>query len=278
MRTSLSSFVYLYHPLEEAIHKTAEAGFESIDIWGGRPHAYRNDLSEAEIRELRALLDQQHLQVASIIPAQFRYPTCLCSPNETIRLDSVAYIQAAVELAAKLDCPLVSVCPGHTTAGQGKAQAWSSLRESLAAICSLARSQSIRIAIEPADAYETDLMNTVGQAMSMVSELQENNLGVLLDSGHVHVTGETFLQAVEAAGERLYHVHVDDNLGQRDQHLVPGEGKINFQKLVQALKIGGYDGFLTAELSWDYILNPDPAVWESARRMQAWLAPIGPQR
>jgi fructoselysine 3-epimerase len=272
MKISLSSFVYFYYPLEEAIRKTAEAGFDGIDIWGGRPHAYRRDLQPEEIRGLRALLEQHHLAAASFIPAQFRYPTNLCSSSETIRLDSIAYIQDGIQLAAGLGAPVVSVCPGHTLAGQPKADAWGRLRASLVEVCRKAQKYGIRIAIEPADAYETDLMNTVSEAMQMVTELEISNLGVLLDSGHAHVVGEPFPQAVQAAGDRLYHVHVDDNNGKRDQHLVPGEGTCDFTTFLQSLDASGYQGFLAAELSWDYILDPDPAARESARRMRDWVA------
>jgi fructoselysine 3-epimerase len=271
MKISLSSFVYLYYPLEEAIRRTAAAGFAGIDIWGGRPHAYRRDLQPEEIRALRSLLEKLYLELPSLIPAQFRYPTNLCSSNETIRLDSVAYIQDGLELAAGLGAPLVSVCPGHTLAGQSKADGWGRLRASLLEICGRAKKLGVRVAIEPADAYETDLMNTVAETMQMVNELDLPELGVLLDSGHAHVSGESFTQAVLAAGERLFHVHVDDNLGKRDQHLVPGDGTCDFNALMEALKAAGYQGYLTAELGWDYILDPDPPVRESARRMQELL-------
>ena len=89
MKLSLSSFIFLNYPLDEAIRRTAAAGFDGIDIWGGRPHAYRRDLSEREIATLRRLIRDEGLVVASFIPAQFRYPTSLCNSNETVRQDSV---------------------------------------------------------------------------------------------------------------------------------------------------------------------------------------------
>ncbi len=271
MKTSLSSFLYYYFPLEEAIRRTAEAGFDAIDVWGGRPHAYRKDLDGVEIAMLRAALDQYHLEVASFIPAQFRYPTSLCSPNETIRQDSVAYILDSIWTAAALGAPVVSVCPGHTLQGQTKAQAWALLEDSLIVIANSARKSGLRIAIEPADRYETDLMNTVAEAMQMVAELNYVEVGVLLDNGHVNLSEESLAEAIQVAGDRLFHVHIDDNLGQRDQHLMPGEGNCDLTDLVRLLRAQSYDGFLTAELSWDYILDPDPVARETAKRLKEWL-------
>ena len=271
MKKSLSSFVYFNYRLADAIRRTAEIGYDGIDIWGGRPHAYRHDLSQDEIRELRNLLHQSHLAVASFIPAQFRYPTCLCSNNETIRRDSVTYIQDAVETAAALGAPIVSVCPGHTVHGQGLEDGWKRLGESLNAICTFAAPRGIRIAVEPADRYETDLIQTTAEAMRMIGEVGHSNLGILLDNGHAYVVGESCVEAIQNMGSRLFHVHVDDNNGARDQHLVPGDGSFDFVPFISALRQAGYTGYLCAELSWDYTVDPDRAAQQTSERLAALL-------
>ena len=45
---SQSTFVYFYYPLKEAEKRRAEAGYDGVEIWGGRPHAYGDDLSRSE--------------------------------------------------------------------------------------------------------------------------------------------------------------------------------------------------------------------------------------
>lgn len=271
MKLAISTFVYLNYPLDEAIRHSAAAGYEGVDIWGGRPHAYRRDLSETEIRSLNHLLASLNLAVASFIPAQFRYPTCLCSNNEAIRRDSVAYIQESIETAAELGAPVVSVCPGHSLHGQGTNDAWGRLSESLAAICESAMQYGMRIAIEPADRYETDLIQTTADARRMIAEIGQTNLGVVLDTGHAHVVGEPIAEAVRALGDRLFHVHVDDNNGVRDQHLIPGEGSFDLASCIAVLQDAGYEGFLSVELSWDYTIDPVPAANTSVQRLRQIL-------
>jgi len=272
MKLSLSSFIYFNYPLDEAIRRTAAAGFEGIDIWGGRPHAYRNDLSEREILALRQLLQDQGLAVASFIPAQFRYPSSLCSPNETIRRDSVRYIQDSIETAAALGAPIVSVCPGHTLYGQSREDGMERLSESLWAITAFATRHTMRVAIEPADKYETDLLPTCADTLALVEKLGYENLGVLLDNGHAQVVGESSVHAVQLLGDRLFHVHIDDNNGLRDQHVVPGDGVFDFLPFVAALREAGYDGYLAAELGWDYTVDPDPAARLTCERMRRILS------
>lgn len=117
MNFSQSSFVYFNYPLQEAIRRLHKYGYQGIEIWGGRPHAYRHDLDD-ELDEIIALLDRLEMAVPNFIPAQFRYPSVLCSLNETVRQDSVAYIQDAIDNALRLKSPYVSLCPGMTLFGQ----------------------------------------------------------------------------------------------------------------------------------------------------------------
>ncbi len=271
MKPSVSSFVYLNYSLPEAIDRIAAIGYPAIDIWGGRPHAYRRDVGRDQAEALRKQLNRSGMAVASFIPAQFRYPTCLCSPNDTIRTDSVAYIQDSIETAAALGAPVVTVCPGHTLHGQDSGDGWKRLVESFDAICRFAGSRAVKVAIEPADRYETDLIQTTSQAIRMIHELGHSNLGIVLDSGHAYVVGEQFAPAIQEMGDRLFHVHVDDNNGLRDQHLIPGEGNLDFNAFIAALRKSGYAGYLCAELGWDYTVDPDPAARQTLERLSAWL-------
>ncbi len=276
MKLSLSSFLYLNYPLEEALRRVAGAGYEGVDIWGGRPHAYRHDLTGPEIRRLRGIGERLGIEFASFIPAQFRYPTCLCSPSQTIRRDSLEYIKDSLRSAAEFGAPIVSVCPGHTIFGQTHEDGWRRLRDSLDEICAAADLLRLKVALEPADKYETDLVNNCEQALRLLEDVRWDNLGVVLDNGHSHVVGEPAGKMVAKLGDRLFHVHVDDNLGQRDQHLIPGNGTFDFVPFVAALIKADYKGFLTAELSWDYILEPDQAARATRARMKEYLQATRP--
>jgi protein FrlC len=271
MKYSLSSFIYFNFPLVEAIRRTAVAGYEGIDIWGGRPHAYRQDLTEKDITSLRSLIRDEDLQVASFIPAQFRYPSSLCSPVDVIRNDSIRYIKDSIETASALGAPVVSVCPGHTLYGQSKEDGLKRLTDSLWEISEFSFRHQIKIAIEPADRYETDLLSNCAEALAYANKLNFQNLGVLLDTGHEYVAGEVVSDSVRNLGDKLFHIHIDDNDGQRDQHLVPGEGSLEFQSFFKALLEEHYDGFLGVELGWDYTLDPDTAVVKTIEHLNRFL-------
>ncbi|MCB2209957.1 sugar phosphate isomerase/epimerase [bacterium] len=260
MKSSLSSYLFSNYSLEDAVKQTAEAGFDAIDIWGGRPHAYRDDLHEHEIRRIRRLLDDLGMEVTSFIPALTHSYINLCHPKKAVRSDGIAYLITCVETAARLGAPIISVLPNHTLHGQDMDEAWDLLGDSLIRICEFASHYNVLIAIEPADAFESDLINTSIQALDMIEQIGCENLGVLFDTGHALLAGEDTSTAICHLGDQLLHVHLSDNHGERDEHLVPGQGIFDFKALIRALRLTLYEGSLMAEPGWDYTLDPEPAA------------------
>jgi len=79
-------------------------------------------------------------------------------------------------------------------------------------------------------------------------------------------------QAFSFVGDHFYQVHVNDNDRKRQQNLVPGDGTFDFEKFFNHLQRIGYEGVVSAELSSDYTLNPQPAVEETIRPLDKWMS------
>lgn len=61
-----------------------------------------------------------------------------------------------------------------------------------------------------------------------------DELGFCFDSGHAHITGE--LEILERYMDRLILTHLHDNRGHADEHLLPGQGTINWAPIISCLK------------------------------------------
>ena len=57
-------------------------------------------------------------------------------------------------------------------------------------------------------------------------------------------------------GKRMGHLHLVDNDGQSDSHLLPGDGIMPLRKIIQELREAGYDGMATIELVTNYMSDP----------------------
>jgi protein FrlC len=198
--------------------------------------------------------------VPNFIPAQFRYPSILCSLKETVRRDSVRYIQDAIDNALRLGASSVSLCPGMTLFGEDLDKGWAQLRKSFMELLDYTEGKDLLLLIEPAHAAESTLILTVADGLRMIEEIGSERLGILLDTGHTNVNGEDLAEVVVTLKGVPFHIHIDDNHGGSDAHLIPGDGSIDFEPFVRALREINYQGFVSAELGFQYTLDPDPAV------------------
>jgi sugar phosphate isomerase/epimerase len=77
---------------------------------------------------------------------------------------------------------------------------------------------------------------TTPEHLVLILELGHlDNVGVCLDLGHAHITVGV-AEAIGTLGKRIASVHVHDNHGEKDEHLWPGDGTIDWPAAVSALK------------------------------------------
>ncbi len=84
--------------------------------------------------------------------------------------------------------------------------------------------------------------------LALVGRHDAASMGFVLDSGHAHLFGE--LDAYLAGcGQRLCGVHIHDNGRTKDEHLLPGEGTIDWEWFMNGLVRTGYRGPLMLEVN-----------------------------
>ena len=271
MKLGIATGVYLNYPLHAAIEQIADAGYDTLDIWSGRPHVYRHDFTAKELIDLRLKIEGLGLSVSSFLPAFHRYPYTLSSPNDSVRSDSIQYMKECMENAVLLGAPIVLIVPERSLVGQSVEDAWNRLVDSVVQVCDYADQFEIRLGIEAVNHFVSDLVTTASEAMKVIDEVNHEKLGVVIDSGHMNLSSETISEAINMPGDKLLQVHVNDNDGQHQQNLIPGEGTFNFFELIQELGKVRFKGVLTAELGYHYTFDPTPAVIENVRRMRSYL-------
>lgn len=74
-------------------------------------------------------------------------------------------------------------------------------------------------------------------------------IGVCWDFGHAHLSGLKQSKALEYVGKRLKVIHVNDNGGIEDDHVLPFSGGVNWKDAMHGLALTGFDGPFNFELS-----------------------------
>jgi protein FrlC len=272
MKLATATSVLYQYAIEDAVPIVARAGYDGIDLWGGRPHVYRGDYSAQELQALRTLIAEHGLAVSSLMPAFYRYPHSLSHPNPRVRDDSIDYMRRCVDNAAILGAGIVLVVPDLTLRGRSTADALARMIESVDVVARYASQHPLKLGIEILYDDETDYVNSADDALNIIRQLGHSNIGVVLDTGTLNLSKEPPDEILTKLGSLMLQVHVNDNQGRhKQQNLIPGEGTYDFPGLIEVLRRHQYTGFLSAELSREYSDDPEPALRLTAERMRAWM-------
>ena len=123
---------------------------------------------------------------------------------------------------------------------------------------SYAGERGVRLALEPLNRFETDLINVVEQGLALCAAVGSPHLGLHLDTFHMHLEERDSGAAIRAAGDRLFHFHACEN-----DRGVPGRGQVEWGAVADALFDIEYDGAVVIE-------SFTPEVKSIARAVCIW--------
>jgi D-psicose/D-tagatose/L-ribulose 3-epimerase len=184
--------------------------------------------------------------------------------DPTKRVEGVRYLERCIDLAASVGSPHVA---GPMYSATGKTRLLSAEQrerqrswavESLREVADYAAERNVRLAIEPLNRFETDLVNTIEQALSLCDHIGRNNVGLLVDTFHMNIEEKNIGEALIAAGPRVFHVQVSEN-----DRGTPGSGHVPWDEVFEALDRIGYAGSIVIE---SFL----PTVAEIARAVSLW--------
>jgi len=172
----------------------------------------------------------------------------LHSENPRVRRNTLKYVYSWLDQDSSLGCDLVYVCSVKKGTNINDTVARKMLLDSLAACGEHAEGEEVRIALEP---LPSGIIPTMKCAAGFVSSLRMKNVGLLIDTGHLAISDESFANSVKIAGSSLMHVHLNNNDGVRDCHWPPQKGKVkksDYSSLVRALRKAEYKGWVSLEI------------------------------
>ena len=259
----LSSFV-LGSPFSDAdraaYRKVADLGYDLIEVCVEDPAL----LTAAGINEAAA-----ETGLAVGICGAFGPDRDLSHEDAGRRAAGVAYVRGCVDLAVAVGSPHVAG-PMYSTTGKtrmlsadDRRQQRSWAAESIREVADYAGERNVRLAIEPLNRFETDLVNTVEQALELCDLVNRPNVGLLLDTFHMNIEEKSIADAVRSAKERLFHIQVSEN-----DRGTPGSGHVPWAEFFDVLREVQYDGQIVVE---SFL----PTVVEIARAVSLWR-PVAP--
>jgi sugar phosphate isomerase/epimerase len=172
----------------------------------------------------------------------------LSSPDKEEREVARRFIKQAVETAAEAGARYAIVHPGGFTEKGKEAEYDARSVEGLTDINDFCRAKGIRMSVE--NMPPNHVAGGPRELMAIVDRLPAD-AGVCLDTGHSLMAVGSAARALETVKKRLFTMHVHDNDGTADQHLIPGEGKGDWKDYVAGLVAAGFEGVFMLEVGDD---------------------------
>ena len=255
MQRILSTYLFVSKKLtRELLGQVRDAGFEAVEIFATRSHF--DYATKAEVQAIaRALADHQ-LQLSSLHAPTSRdvsvnreggVPLSVTEVERVRRIEAMDELKRVIDVAEDLPFLRMILHMGGSreAADPRKRDAAFSTLEHLTLH---ARHVGVTICLE----NTTSEMGEPSYLRSFVDETRLTGLRFNFDIGHAHLAdGEEagrIARSLEPLKDLVASTHIHDNHGEKDEHLPPYDGTIDWAEAVKALKTIPGEVPLTVEL------------------------------
>lgn len=244
-------------------------GTELVGTWDIRP-----DNATVMKRALR----EAGLTCVSIIPDLFadkRYwKGSYSSSDASVRRDAIEYTRTMCRIAREMDCRIINIWPGQDgydyllCADYESARGW--LCEGIATLAQEFTDLKFALEYKPKEPRTHSYLARMADTLLLAQETGQVNVGVTIDTGHAFVAGESLGESIvlaKRAGDRLFHMHFNDNHGSWDDDMIVGTvHSVCYIEALFWLDRCGYEGWLSMD-QYPYREDAAGAIGESV----AWL-------
>ena len=242
MQRILSTYLFLSKKLTpEFLALIHGAGFQAIELFASRGH-FDYTITQ-DVRGLAHILADNRLQLASLHAPTSRdfgpnreggTPLSITEVERVRRIEAMDELKRAIDIAEDLPFSRMILHmggPRDAADPRKRDAAFSSLEH----LVLHAKHVGVTICVE----NTTSEMGDPAYLRTFVEETRLTGLRFNFDIGHAHLADgpedERVATSFEAMREHIVSAHIHDNLGDKDSHLPPHDGSIDWP---EALKIG----------------------------------------
>jgi sugar phosphate isomerase/epimerase len=202
-------------------------------------------------------------------PRQKYWHPSWIEPDRHYRQIRINHTMRALTLAKELGAPCITTEPGGPLEpGQSWQHALELFVEMIKPVADHAEKEGVLLLVEPEPGL---LIETADQFLEFMQHIDSPAVGLNFDIGHAYCVGDDPATTIPRVAQYIRHFHLEDIAASRvHQHLIPGEGAIDFAAAMQAIRGIGYDGWITIEL-YPYIEDPDQAARLALERIAPLL-------
>ena len=242
--------------IEDVFRDAKRFGYDYIELWGGRPHAYPFDLKRGELDNLLRLRDKYQIPIRVYTPEHNAYPFNYMIGDEYQRKEAMEYLKTAIDMGKALGAKYTVVSAGHAGYHASRQEIWERFSKSIRELVDYAENKEHILLIEALTPFESNVCTSANDLIEIVEHIDSPYFGAMCDIVPPFVLNESVMSYFNKLGKNLKHFHIVDSDGKSDTHLIPGDGNFPLKQLMDEIKGQSYDEGITIELVTAYINEP----------------------
>ncbi len=256
MRLGYNTNGLAHHRLTDALELLAEEGYQSVAITldAGALDPYEDPpILARQLDAVRSILDRRGLFRVVETGARFllnprlKHDPTLMDGDPARQAVRVDFLRRAIEIARRLDAGCVSLWSGRCMDSISEDEAMDRLVRALRPVLEHAEAAGIALAFEPEPGMFID---TFDRFHRLDERINHALFHLTVDLGHVHcIETGSIASHLRRWGPRILNIHVEDMIQGVHEHLMFGEGTINFSPIFAALRQIEYGHGVHVELS-----------------------------
>jgi sugar phosphate isomerase/epimerase len=276
MRLGYNTNGLAHHRLLDAIDLLADDGYQSVaitlDAGALDPYAEPTFLNR-QVKLVRDALDRRGLSrvietgARYLLNPRVKHDPTLMDPDPSRRELRLDFLRRAVDLAGLLQAESVSFWSGAAADPIKTDDGLDRLAEGVRTLLDHAERARMTLAFEPEPGMFIDTLERFAQ---LDARIDHPLFQMTLDLGHAHCSNEGDIAAlIDRWRSRIVNIHIEDMVQGVHEHLMFGEGTMDFGAIFGALRAIGYRRGLHVELS-----RHSHAAVDAVRRARAFLTPF----
>jgi sugar phosphate isomerase/epimerase len=278
MRLAFSTNAYLHYSFPEAARRLAAIGYAGLEIMADVPHAWPAYLLEEQKQSIRDALARNNLAISNINAfmmhavndhrQKYWHPSWI-EPDPHYRQVRIDHTKRALTLARELGASCITTEPGGPVqSGESWQAALKLFVEMIKPVAEHAEKEGVLLLVEPEPGL---LIETADQFLEFMQHIDSPAIGMNFDVGHSYCVRDDPATTIPRVARYIKHFHLEDIAATRvHQHLIPGDGAIEFTATLRAIQSLNYKGWLTIEL-YPYAEKPDEAAKLAFQRITEHL-------
>lgn len=262
MRIAIETTVFDSYALEDALREISRIGYKYVEVCS--QHFLEYDEPKGA-QKFKRLLKDSNLELASILVTWIP----LASIDEEERKKRVREMEETVHFAASAGCKFITCAGAMVGSFENREQCAIAFKRSIKELTTALEENGIWISFE---CHPGDFVKRSEEAIDLLRSV--SHVGYLFCCPHSFIFDSDPVKTLEYAKGILKHVHIADTHKPKKeedhQHLIPGLGEIDFERIFGKLKKIGYTGFVSAT-PFTHRDKPLEAASETKKKIEEFL-------